>query len=41
MLLDWAKMVGIYDEDRAGKALDAEAQSHWEDGAVLGNLTEE
>jgi hypothetical protein len=41
MLLDWAKMIGIYDEDRGSKAMTAEAQSHWEDGAVLSNLTEE
>jgi hypothetical protein len=41
MLLEWAKMVGIYDEDRAGKVFTADAKKQWENNEVLPNLTEE
>ena len=34
MLLDWAKMVGIYDEDRVGKIAEKDAAAHWNDGTV-------
>ena len=41
MLLNWAKMIGIYDEDRAGQLMTAEAERQWENNEVLGHLTAE
>lgn len=34
MLLDWAKMVGMYDEDRANKQATSDAKKQWENGEV-------
>lgn len=34
MLLDWAKMVGIYDEDRASKGATKIAKGHWTNGTM-------
>ena len=41
MLFEWAKIIGIYDEDRAGQLMTAEAERQWENNEVLGNLTTE
>ena len=34
MLLQWAKMVGIYDEDRASKQAKKDATAHWTNGTL-------
>ena len=34
MLLEWAKMVGMYDEDRANKLATSDAKKQWENGEV-------